>query len=128
MASQLWQNHSNSIPLIPLRQIQKDVTFLLWRWFLKLAVYPPPLLQGLLLSPINTRHELISNKDGAISTRYKRMTWITKTESSKPEEKKAKLPGAYIFSLPLFDVPLGDRHTQVWSGYTWKEHPHTINK
>jgi hypothetical protein len=57
------------------------------------------LLQGLLLSPINTQHELISNKDGALSTRYKRMTWITKTENSKPEEEKCKITWRlYIFS------------------------------
>jgi len=29
-------------------------------------------------------------------------------------------PATYIFSLPLFDVPLGSKHIQVWSGHTSK--------
>jgi len=43
-----------------------------------------------------------------------------------PDQKKknTKLPAAYIFSLPLFDVPLGGKHIQVWSGHTWKEYSH----
>jgi len=29
-------------------------------------------------------------------------------------------PATYIFSLPLFDVALGSKHIQVWSGHTSK--------